>query len=504
MRNTATTHKKQSDTRELRRGTCLLAAPARERFLRIRIVRGALSHFSSFCYAFFSCFSYLLLLHRDRKELEVRIQALQQQYGSINDGAAPIECLEGESAGDYSVEWTSTFDLVFLILMGVLLAALCVWTEMTHPELWTNYWFWLEQTPKLGLMMFVSLGGGLLCRYFCRIDEDGYIITSKSDTFKVNYTRKLQHFAAYLIPLLMHTHAAKDIEGQCKRSKHRAATNRQKQGTARQRIYRPPTHIHSMLSVLSFAVCPPRAGPLTLTWGNWFTLLGFMILIKPIRERSTFVMLQFNSLDRPEDRPNTLSWIVGGNILPGCVMIIFFKCQNTQQSDTHNGARNSAERADMERPQTVRARSLQREYTAHYICLDRCSPPLLSSSVCLLCFVCACVQGCTPCPVSKTWCTSSCSSPVSVTVSQSPSESTWANTSIGPPLASAIENIRGAGKDRLVSLSPVSSLCRCFITRLSRHCSSGLRSHSFRRPWPMRRQPRRTRLIPPSSWELED
>ena len=71
------------------------------------------------------------------------------------------------------------------------------------------------------------------------------------------------------------------------------------------------------------AVC--IAGPLTLAWGNWFTLLGFLVLIKPIRERTTFFMLQFNSLDRPEDRPNTLSWIVGGNILPGCVMIIFFK-----------------------------------------------------------------------------------------------------------------------------------------------------------------------------------
>ena len=71
------------------------------------------------------------------------------------------------------------------------------------------------------------------------------------------------------------------------------------------------------------AVC--TAGPLTLAWGNWFTLLGFLVLIKPIRERTTFFMLQFNSLDRPEDRPNTLSWIVGGNIIPGCLMIIFFR-----------------------------------------------------------------------------------------------------------------------------------------------------------------------------------
>ena len=155
----------------------------------------------------------LCALGRDRKELEIRIQALQQQYGSTENGSEPIECLEGESAGDYAADWTHTFDLVFLVLMGVLLAALCVWTELTHPELWSNGLFWIEQTPKVGLMMLVSLGGGLLCRYFCRIDENGYIVTSKSDTFKVNYTRKLQHFAAYLIPLLMTSHAAKDIAG---------------------------------------------------------------------------------------------------------------------------------------------------------------------------------------------------------------------------------------------------------------------------------------------------
>merc|ERR1719334_3061394 len=35
-------------------------------------------------------------------------------------------------------------------------------------------------------------------------------------------------------------------------------------------------------------------------------MIGFLVLIKPIRERFDFFMLQFNSLDRPEDRPNTL------------------------------------------------------------------------------------------------------------------------------------------------------------------------------------------------------
>jgi hypothetical protein len=51
----------------------------------------------------------------------------------------------------------------------------------------------------------------------------------------------------------------------------------------------------------------------------------FLILIKPLREKSKFLMLQFNSLDRVEDRPNTLKWIVLGNMLPGLLIITVFK-----------------------------------------------------------------------------------------------------------------------------------------------------------------------------------
>lgn len=36
-------------------------------------------------------------------------------------------------------------------------------------------------------------------------------------------------------------------------------------------------------------------------------------------------MLQFNSLDRPEDRPRTLKWIIAGNIVPGFIILLFFK-----------------------------------------------------------------------------------------------------------------------------------------------------------------------------------
>ena len=48
-------------------------------------------------------------------------------------------------------------------------------------------------------------------------------------------------------------------------------------------------------------------------------------MIKPLRERIPCFMLQFNSLDRPEDRPRTLKWIIIGNIVPGFVILLFFR-----------------------------------------------------------------------------------------------------------------------------------------------------------------------------------
>jgi hypothetical protein len=175
------------------------------------------------------------------------------------------------------IVWTESFDLVFLIIMIAFFIinsiATCIW----FPSLWTNGTFWLYQLPKLGVMVLVSVIGGLTCRYFCET-ENGYIMTSRNSKFRVNYTRKFQHFAAYAIPLVIKS----DVTG-------------------------------------TIALC----------WGDFFTLLGFLIMIKPLREMKNplgrLLMLQFNSLDRPEDRPNTIKWIVGGNILPGLACILFFR-----------------------------------------------------------------------------------------------------------------------------------------------------------------------------------
>lgn len=204
------------------------------------------------------------------------------QYGAVSSNTVNEEMAtrrtslveEGEVAGDYDAEWTKTFDFAFLVGMGMFFIFLILMTLWFEPELFITPVFWLLQLPKLATMLAVSTIGGLICRYFCAVDEKGYILTNKSSTFKVNYTRKLQHFAAYMVPLVM-------------KSKYHT--------------------------------------PLTLAWGDFFTMIGFLVLIKPVRERFSFFMLQFNALDRPEDRPHTLKWIIAGNIAPGLVILMFFK-----------------------------------------------------------------------------------------------------------------------------------------------------------------------------------
>merc|ERR1719253_765608 len=133
-------------------------------------------------------------------------------------------------------------------------------TTYYFPELWSNKEFWMMQLPKLLGMCLVSVLGGLVCQYWTDHDELGYCVTrrdpvtGKKHWFRVNYTRKLQHFAAYAIPLVIKSKVT---------------------------------------------------GTIALCWGDFFTLMGFLVLIKPVREApiiGRFFMLQFNSLDRPEDR----------------------------------------------------------------------------------------------------------------------------------------------------------------------------------------------------------
>ncbi|TYZ65610.1 hypothetical protein PybrP1_012546 [[Pythium] brassicae (nom. inval.)] len=232
----------------------------------------------------------LRVLWRPKSGPKFRLPKQVPTYGAIGgpddhpggyaayDGDANDLIYAGQVAGRYDTRWTRTFDFVFLLGMAAFALTLVVLTSVLKPALWRNGTFWLFLLPKLVAMMAVSTLGGLVCRFFCIVDDAGYVITERSSAFKVNYTRKLQLLAAYLIPLLVKPDAA-------------CACN----------------------------------GALELAWGDFVTLLGFLALIKPVRERATFFMLQFNSLDRPEDRPHTLKWIVAGNVFPGLFVLLFFR-----------------------------------------------------------------------------------------------------------------------------------------------------------------------------------
>ena len=218
---------------------------------------------------------------------------MEEACGAGFSRALIVNCCDGEvvpsgtqtdtNPRQYSQDWKKTFDFTFLMIMVVVGLGLVGVTWLKEPELFRESTFWFSCVFKLLIMFTVSIIGGLTTRQFLKTDNEGYIIgDTKEDKaskgkmrFKVNYTRKFQHFSAYAIPLVIKANV-------------------------------------------------PGNPVLHLIWGDFFTLIGFLVLIKPIRENFKPFMLMFNSLDRPEDRPNTLPWIIAGNIIPGLVLIVFF------------------------------------------------------------------------------------------------------------------------------------------------------------------------------------
>jgi len=174
-----------------------------------------------------------------------------------------------QSKDFYSPEWWKTWDLVLLIGMGTGFCMLMVVSGIVYKELYTEmnkyYVFWLGQIAKLSFMSFVAYLGGLLVIHY---------------QIKVNYTRKIQHFCAYLVPLLLD----------------------------------------------KIETLPPTEGANIVRewWGYWFVLLSFAIFVYPLRTRVRILDIMFASLDRPEDRPNTLKWITS-QIVVGYTILTLFK-----------------------------------------------------------------------------------------------------------------------------------------------------------------------------------
>ncbi len=89
---------------------------------------------------------------------------------------------------------------------------------------------------------------------------NGLLVIHKN--VKVNYTRKINHFLLFFIPIFLN---------------------------------RGYAHIEAFDL---YAI------------GAFLAVAKFIFYIKPIRDRVSFINVMFHSFDRPEDRPHTLKWIV--------------------------------------------------------------------------------------------------------------------------------------------------------------------------------------------------
>ncbi|MHA1489509.1 MAG: hypothetical protein ACTSRI_07625 [Promethearchaeota archaeon] len=102
---------------------------------------------------------------------------------------------------------------------------------------------------------------------------------------KVNYTRKINHFSLLFIPFLLDMIL---------------------------RPISPSDGSESMEGDLFFSAI-----------GLLLGLIYFLFFIKPIRERVNVISTAFSSIDRPEDRPNTLLWISTQSVASFLVTIPF-------------------------------------------------------------------------------------------------------------------------------------------------------------------------------------
>ena len=78
---------------------------------------------------------------------------------------------------------------------------------------------------------------------------------------KVNYTRKINHFALFFVPMFLEN------------------------------------------------ILPEGPSIESIIIGSFLAVGGLLIYIKPLRNKSRIIERMFLSFDRPEDRPNTLLWL---------------------------------------------------------------------------------------------------------------------------------------------------------------------------------------------------
>jgi len=131
--------------------------------------------------------------------------------------------------------------------------------------------FWINQFVKFLILIIISYINGLLVRHY---------------GVKVNYTRKINHFSLFFIPMYIET------------------------------------------------ILPYERSLGLFILGSVFGVFTLIIYIKPLRERLAIIATMFLSFDRPEDRPYTLPWLSTQIIVSFLVvipMIILFAQNNIME-----------------------------------------------------------------------------------------------------------------------------------------------------------------------------
>ena len=61
-----------------------------------------------------------------------------------------------------------------------------------------------------------------------------------------------------------------------------------------------------------------------MSWTVWFQFVPFLLLMKPFRRCSALLMLSFRAVDRAQDRPHTLAWILSQLVASYMVLICLY------------------------------------------------------------------------------------------------------------------------------------------------------------------------------------
>ena len=76
-------------------------------------------------------------------------------------------------------------------------------------------------------------------------------------------------------------------------------------------------------------------------WTVWTSFAPFYFFIKPVRRRFSPAMLCFRAIDREQDRPHTLEWLVSQGVagMLAIVATMIFLARSTRSDSHHHGIR---------------------------------------------------------------------------------------------------------------------------------------------------------------------